>query len=289
MSEVTQINTTPIETHIIFRQEVAMDPRGGALPAAMLAIVLASSAARAASGYDVSDVWWNPAESGWGLELTQHRDTAYATLYVYDASGRPTWYASALTFQGLTPQTREVNFAGDLYESSGPSFAAIPFTPSSVVRRKVGTLQLRSPDLVRATITYTVDGVPVRKDIERLTLRIDDYAGDYAASFSVTSSRCTNPADDGTRVSQGTMQIAQSPGALSLTMTSDARTCTYAGPYQQNGRLGSVSSLYQCSTGETGALVFEEMNVQRFGVMGRLWGTDTRGCHLEGRFAATRP
>jgi hypothetical protein len=285
---VTKVNACRRDRRTIAAQEVTMSARRMLGLAALLAVFIASPA-RAASGYDVSDVWWNPAESGWGLELTQHGDTAYATLYVYDASRRPTWYASALAFQGLTPQTREVNFAGDLYESAGPSFATVPFTPSSVTRRRVGAMQLRSPDLVRATITYTVDGITIQKDVERLTLRIDDYAGDYVASFSVTSSRCTNPADDGTQVSQGTMQIVQSPGAMSLTVNSNARTCTYAGPYEQNGRLGRLSSQYQCSSGEVGALVFEEMNVQRFGVMGRLWGTDTRGCHMEGRFAAARP
>ena len=150
-------------------------------------------------------------------------------------------------------------------------------------------MQVKSPDLVHATLVYSVDGVTISKSIERLTLRIDDYAGDYAVSLALTASRCTNPADDGAQVIQGVMRMVQSPGSMSLVVTASGRTCTYAGPYVQNGRLGSVSSQYQCTSGEVGALVFEEMNVQRFGVLGRLWGTDSRGCHLEGRFAAARP
>lgn len=245
--------------------------------------------ASAASGYDLSDVWWNPAEPGWGVGIVQQRDTIFATLLVYDTDRKPVFYVAALGFDGLTPQTREVNFSGDLYVSSGPWFGAAPFSAASVVERKVGTMEVHAPTMTSATLTYTIDGVTLTKSVERMTFRIDDYAGDYASSSIVTTAKCTNPADDGTRTSQAAMQIVQEAGAMTIVVTGDGKMCTYAGPYAQAGRLGSVFSNYTCTNGEAGALLFEEMNVQRFGVMGRLFGADNRGCHIEGRFAAVRP
>lgn len=266
----------------------AMKTRTATFLAAILASLLLPHYAHGASGYDVSDLWWNPGESGWGISLVQQRDVVFATLLVYDSVRRPTWYAATLSFEGLTPQTREVNYAGPLYETEGPWFGGA-FSPAAVAVRQVGTMQLRSPDLVHATLTYTVGAQEVRKEIERQTLRVDDYAGSYDGSFVMTNTRCDNPANDGTRTTRATLQIAQSPGSMSLTVAGDGVTCSYSGPYTQNGRLGSVFSNFNCTNGQVGALVFEEMNVQRFGVMGLVFGTDNRGCHIEGRFAAAKP
>jgi hypothetical protein len=38
---------------------------------------------------DVGDIWWNPNESGWGLQLSQSNTTLFATLYVYDDATFP--------------------------------------------------------------------------------------------------------------------------------------------------------------------------------------------------------
>jgi len=34
-----------------------------------------------------SDLWWNPAESGWGISITQHNATIFAAWFVYGSSG----------------------------------------------------------------------------------------------------------------------------------------------------------------------------------------------------------
>ena len=59
--------------------------------ASLAAALLAATLGTARAG-QYSDLWWNPQESGWGLNLVQQDETAFVTLFVYDAENRPTWY-----------------------------------------------------------------------------------------------------------------------------------------------------------------------------------------------------
>ena len=47
-----------------------------------------SSESRAALG-NYQDLWWNPAESGWGINLAHQGDTIVATWSTYGADGKP--------------------------------------------------------------------------------------------------------------------------------------------------------------------------------------------------------
>lgn len=256
---------------------------------AVLGFVLAAPPAFAASGYDYSDSWWTPTESGWGLQLVQQRDIVFATLYVYGADGTPRWYSGALAFTGLTAQAHTPNYEGDLWLTAGPWFGAPAFAPSAVVYRKVGTMRVAGESMTRAALVYTVDGIAVQKTIERITFRLDEYSGGYDGAFVVTTSKCTNPALDGTRTLPAALAVAQSGTSMSIVATLPGKVCTYGGTYSQSGRLGLFASGYTCTNGEAGTLHFEEMNVQRFGFMGRLFGVDTAGCRIDGNFAVARP
>ncbi len=37
----------------------------------------------------MSDLWWNPNESGWGLSLSHHGDSLFAVWYTYGPDNRP--------------------------------------------------------------------------------------------------------------------------------------------------------------------------------------------------------
>lgn len=250
------------------------------------ASLFAGAPAWAASGYDVDDLWWVPAEPGWGIQLSQQRDVVFATLYVYDAQMRPVWYVATLDFQGLEAKTHTVTYAGTLYATTGPSFATDTFEPTAVVKRPAGTMQLVAPTLTGATLTFTADGVTVTKPIQRQTLRYDDYNGTFAAVWRLTTAKCTNPADNKTVEQPVTIAIAQSPPAMTMTITTPAATCTHVGTYTQDGRLGKFAGTYSCSSGEVGGIIFDELNVQRFGFVGQVFGTNNQGCNIDGSVAA---
>jgi hypothetical protein len=84
---------------------------------ACAALVLAFRAdpLRAAS---MSDLWYNPAEPGWGVNLIEQQGTLFVTLFVYGQDGRPTWLVGSDVRQIASSTGR--NFSGALYENKRP-------------------------------------------------------------------------------------------------------------------------------------------------------------------------
>jgi len=107
---------------------------------------------------DQSDLWWNPNESGWGMQIVQQADSLFATLFVYDASGQPTFFIASMN------PVANLTWTGDLYRSIGPWFGG-PFNPAAVGDRKVGSITLNTPFVNSGTLQYSVDGVPVNKAV----------------------------------------------------------------------------------------------------------------------------
>ena len=109
---------------------------------------------------NVQDLWWNPAESGWGLNLTQQGATLFATLFTYDANGKGLW----LVMSSGTPSGTN-GYSGALYQTSGPAFNASPWVPATA--QQVGTMTVSFTDGDDGTLQYTYNGVSVSKSITR--------------------------------------------------------------------------------------------------------------------------
>ncbi len=117
--------------------------------------------------YDYTDMWWTPAESGWGLSVTQHISTnLFAAWFVYGSDGRATWYVlPSGTWADLVPGSLGT-YSGQVYKTTGPYYGS-PFLPANVVVTPVGNAQLKFSDYSHGTFTYTIDGVSGSKAIER--------------------------------------------------------------------------------------------------------------------------
>ena len=116
--------------------------------------------ANVAAPPDYTDLWWNPAESGWGLNLNHQGSVVFGTLFTYDASGAPIW----LVLPRGEAQA-DGSFQGALYRTTGPAFNAVPWTATASVQ--VGTMRIAFSSLAAGTLTYSVDGVNVTKSISR--------------------------------------------------------------------------------------------------------------------------
>lgn len=110
-----------------------------------------------------TDLWWNPSENGWGLNVNHQGNTLFGTLYTYDASGRPAWYSMS-----NGSQQADGSYSGDLVRTTGPAFNASPWDASSVLPAVVGQMTLRFSDLDNGTLTYSVNGAQVTKAITRI-------------------------------------------------------------------------------------------------------------------------
>ena len=95
--------------------------------------------ASSAWGTDFTDIWWNAAESGWGLALSQHGDNVFGVLFTYDCDGTPLFVAlPSVAFSGSS------SFSGDLYTTRSPGgwWGSTAFDPAQVTARRVGTASL---------------------------------------------------------------------------------------------------------------------------------------------------
>ena len=115
----------------------------------------------AAPSFDYTDLWWNSAESGWGLSLTQHGTSLFGAWYVYDDRGNPVW----VVMPGGS-WTADDTFVGDLYATTGPDPTGA-FDPSRVTTSRVGSATLRFSARDRGTLTYTAYGTGGTKNISR--------------------------------------------------------------------------------------------------------------------------
>jgi hypothetical protein len=110
---------------------------------------------------DHTDLWWNPQESGWGLNLVQHGSgPIFATWFVYGADGSPQWYVIP-GGQWTSP----IQFSGSIYRTAGPDIAGT-FDPSKVTQTLVGSATLHFTG-GKLQVALTADGQTTSKVLQR--------------------------------------------------------------------------------------------------------------------------
>ena len=105
-------------------------------------------------------MWWNAAESGWGINVNHQGERLFVTLFTYAADGRDLWIVGS----DLIRQA-DGAFTGEIHRVTGPAFNAAPWT--AITATFVGTMTLRFSAPDRGTLNYTFNGTPVSKTIER--------------------------------------------------------------------------------------------------------------------------
>lgn len=235
---------------------------------------------------DASDLWWNAAEPGWGVNVIQQNEVMFITFFVYSASRNPVWYsASEVQYQGNVNGV--LTYQGALYETHGPSFRDFYDAPS-VTYRQVGSVIFRLNPDGTAALVYTVDGFTVQKALTRFTWRANDIAGSYFGAQTGTYSSCPSPTANGYREENGlSIVVTQTASDLSIQATGSAATCIYTGRYSQQGRLGNMSGAFTCTNGVTGSFdAFEiEANPQAFSAKLASHGN---ACSFFGRIGGVR-
>lgn len=231
-----------------------------------------------------TDLWWNPAESGWGVTVTQEANVMFLTFFVYGANNQPIWFSATLNQNVAGSNTSP--FSGDLYQTTGPYYAAASFNPSTVVATKVGTVTFSPSGPANATLQYSVNSTPVTKQIERQTLRTENMVGSYLGGTSDVASECLVPGENGL--------ITEDPGVITITQPGGqtiigAPTCTFVGLYVQQGQMGRINDgTYTCNTGAAGTVQFTELYVEQSGFVGKYTGHDNSGCNFTGNIGGAR-
>jgi hypothetical protein len=108
------------------------------------------------------DLWWNPAESGWGINIAHQGDVLFLTWFTYDSDGKGLWLVGS-----DIRKTGNATYAGTLYRTAGPPMSASPWDPSKVARIPAGSATLTFATDNSGTFAYTVNGISASKAITR--------------------------------------------------------------------------------------------------------------------------
>ena len=223
---------------------------------ALLLGALSTFPARAVTGStDYTGLWYNTAESGWGMNVIQQEQTLFITLFIYGATSQPTWFvASGATFTSTAGGDR--TYTGPLYATTGTPFSTTPFNPGATTVAQVGTITFVGKADGTATVAYTANGSTVNKAVTRQTWAQPNFtlnvATSYAAAQSSTATGCTNAANNGSQnstYSQMALYINAATMRLEITTPpTDAGLCTLQGSnYVQEGRYGKATLSGRCA------------------------------------------
>jgi hypothetical protein len=261
--------------------------QGDAMVKRMLfAMLLLTAAFPPAALSDHTDIWWNPAESGWGVNVVQNNTTQFLTFFIYGQNGQPTWYVAA------TAEAADGNYNGLLYATTGTYYGA-PW--SGALGAPAGTASFQPLDPYHATVVYALtNGPTVTKAIERQTLASQVLTGNYWGSIAGKVTGCTDPVNNKSnargRYSLEVTQLADASATLTFTFL-DGKVCTLSGPLTHLGRLYQMANAqYSCtetvfSAGAVTATI-DSFHPTGQGIEGRWTASTSNGCIESIHFSA---
>jgi hypothetical protein len=271
------------------------------LAAALLAsLALAGPAGAASYSVDFTDMWWNAAEAGWGLNVIQQNEKLFVTFFVYGPDNTARWYVGSSVAAASPQLETAVRFSGALYQTTGPWFGG-PFSTAASGVREVGSVTLTFDGVASGTLAYVIDGTVVTKQITRYYFRKDSVAGVYIGGLVSLASQCAASSDNGHFDILGTTTVTQlaDEGATDISFKVDffapngqAASCTFLGRYAQQGRLASVTSgTFSCAVNgqaaNAGTFAMTALDPQMNGFHAQFSGRD-QFCTYQGRFGGTR-
>ena len=219
------------------------------------------------------------------MQLVQRGSVIFATMFVYDQTTTPFWYSATLNTAG------QFTWTGDLLATTGPWFGTVPFNSATVTRTKVGTMTWQAQTVTAGTLTYTVNGIVVTKNLVRQPLVADDFSGHYGGALHETDTGCFNPGFNGTIENIGILNVTQNGAAITLQVfPQSGGSCSFPGTLTQAGQMGSVTGSYVCSSGNSGTFTLFEMQVNTTGLTGRFTSSSANppGCQGTGWFGGVR-
>jgi YVTN family beta-propeller protein len=110
----------------------------------------------------LSGIWFNPNESGWGINFTQRGSNIFAAWYTYDSAGNPKWYVAP-----NCTTAAQSTCSGTLYQVTGPVFFGVTFDPSKRNVTAAGSMSVSFSNNDTGSFTYNVGGIARTVAIQR--------------------------------------------------------------------------------------------------------------------------
>jgi hypothetical protein len=231
-----------------------------------------------AAAPDLTDLWWNPAEPGWGVNFVQADSFIFATFFVYGPANKPMWYTGQLTRDG------NGIWKGPLYETSGSYFGGA-FNPTLRAINQVGDASFTPSNESTGALTYNVGSVFVTKTIQRQTLQDIALDGTYMGALITDVYNC----DDNRAVTTSRRFVDASASPLTGNTSkidfsfATGGTCSFSGFASQAGRVLRIdNATYTCGTGPA---TMYELKATSLGLEGRFTAPIAGGCTEYGVFS----
>lgn len=255
-----------------------------ALGATLFSQLLIIDSATAARSYvDFTDIWYDQATSGWGINIVQSGnsfDYIFATLFIYDpATGKPTWVTGELK---LDNDSKDDVFTGPLYRhTSKPT--GTPFDPVKPLNSEnIGTLTFTATAPDQASISYSVGGMKVERKIVRQTLTGNTIIGTYYGSVLYTyesgdSMHCP------LRYGPMNITVKKDSGITTfiLTVPDGAVVCNLKGTLQPSGRTAKIDNAQYICWDKTTGRIIQDIKVDVSNIVATTQG-------IEGEFTAKK-
>ena len=207
------------------------------------AITLSAPAAASTFSIDYSDLWGGgspvPNENGWGLNLIQQGDVIFATMFVYGPDTTARWFSAT-----LSPIGTSTNWSGALDQTTGTYYGGT-WNNASVTHSTVGTMTVNFASANAGSLTYSVNGLQVSKQISRFTFRAPNLGGNYLGGMVATCSNGTPVSIfDTLTVSQSGLNVAMQ--VVFFDSLGRKSSCTFNGTINTTGRTGTITGNYSC-------------------------------------------
>jgi len=245
----------------------------------LMTLFLLTAAAQAAAT-DYTDIWYNPQEGGWGMNLVQSDSFMFLTFFIYGADSQPTWFVGQVALDASN------NFNGTLYSTTG-TYYIMPWAGDAVTTAGTVSFQPLSP--YTAQLVYTVNGVgTVTKTVQRQPLTPSAISGNYSGGLVLAQSQCANSGSGTLNMNTSITQPLNNVGATTIGMArADGLTCNFTGQLTQWGKLYQMqNATYTCSNGRATSANVDELSLTTHGIQGSWSAFVEGGCVETGVFDA---
>jgi hypothetical protein len=244
---------------------------------------------------DYTDLWYLPAEDGWGVNVVQQAEVVFATLFVYGADNSPRWFVAPNTGAFAAPAGQNI-FSGPLYTVTG-TYYGVPWAGRTPTQVGNITFTFNSP--TTGTVGYTVNGVSVTRSIVRQTWRATVLTGNYVGGMVGQGTGC-GAGNDGAVIINGELSVNHSNPNTPIfridffAANGQPGVCTYTGTYGQEGKMGRViGGTFSCAIENTanapaGSFTLSQVQASTNGMTARYSGSDQFCTNYTGFFGGIK-
>jgi len=220
----------------------------------LLLLIFTGSFSHAANNYQ--DWWWNPAQSGMGLNVGQQNESIFVAWFNYGDDTK----ASFLTMGGVLNGN---TLTGTLYRNTGPA-PGPNYNPAQVKQTAVGTATLTFNSNTDAALTYSYDNKSGSMALQRFSFAEPNLNQAWLALDTYTITNCSNPTFNGSSSGISNVKIQKGTGTNFTMITSldgkDICTASMVGQYA--GSLLTANGSLVCNGGSASTVTIDDLTIQ---------------------------